>query len=167
VQGTPAFIAPEQALGRPHIDNRADIYGTGCLAYWLLTGQLVFTGNTPMQLLVQHAQTMPEPPSARTELPIPPELDAIVLTCLAKDPSGRPRTARELGYPPPRPHPNRSRGKNTIQTPEFFNSQPISNSYYVSVTENDSKFFVLIDRYAREPQLFLCRAISMKSGPSV
>ena len=49
-----------------------------------------------MQLLVQHAQGTPEPPSARTELPIPKELDAIVLACLAKDPSDRPQTAREL-----------------------------------------------------------------------
>jgi serine/threonine-protein kinase len=96
VQGTPAFIAPEQVLGGLPVDNRADIYGTGCLTYWLLTGQLVFTGDTPMQLLVQHAQAMPEPPSARTEMPIPKELDAIVLACLAKDPSERPQTAREL-----------------------------------------------------------------------
>ncbi len=98
VQGTPAFMAPEQVLGEAHIDNRADIYGTGCLAYWLLTGQLVFPGNTPMQLLVQHAHSMPEPPSARTELPIPTELDGIVLACLAKDPSDRPQTARELAH---------------------------------------------------------------------
>jgi serine/threonine-protein kinase len=96
VQGTPAFMAPEQALGGQPVDNRADIYGTGCLIYWLLTGQLVFTGDTPMQLLVQHAQAMPAPPSARTELPIPEELDAIVLACLAKSPSDRPQTAREL-----------------------------------------------------------------------
>lgn len=96
VQGTPAFMAPEQVLGGPHIDNRADIYATGCLAYWLLTGQLVFHGDTPMQLLVQHAHAMPEPPSARTELPIPTELDAAVLACLAKDPLDRPQTAREL-----------------------------------------------------------------------
>jgi hypothetical protein len=96
VRGTPAFIAPEQVLGRLRVDNRADIYGTGCLAYWLLTGQLVFTGDTPMQLLVQHAQAMPQPPSARTELPIPKELDAIVLACLAKNPLERPQTADEL-----------------------------------------------------------------------
>ncbi len=96
VQGTPEFIAPEQVLQEPQIDNRADIYATGCLAYWLLTGQLVFTGDSPMHLLVQHAQSMPEPPSARTELPIPTELDAIVMACLAKDPSDRPQTAREL-----------------------------------------------------------------------
>ena len=95
VQGTPAFIAPEQVLGRP-VDHRADIYGTGCLTYWLVTGELVFTGDTAMQLLVQHAQATPKPPSARTRLPIPKELDAIVLACLAKDPADRPQTAREL-----------------------------------------------------------------------
>ncbi len=52
VRGTPAFIAPEQALGGRPVDHRTDIYGTGCLLYWLLTGQLVFTGDTPMQLLI-------------------------------------------------------------------------------------------------------------------
>jgi serine/threonine protein kinase len=64
VRGTPAFIAPEQVFGRRPVGHRADIYGTGCLTYWQLTGQLVFTGDTPMQLLIQiqHAQTMPEPP---------------------------------------------------------------------------------------------------------
>jgi hypothetical protein len=96
VQGTPAFIAPEQVLGGRPVDHRADIYGTGCVMYWLLTGQLVFTGDTPMQLLIQHVQAMPEPPSARTTMPIPKELDAIVLACLAKDPSDRPQSAREL-----------------------------------------------------------------------
>ncbi len=96
VRGTPAFMAPEQVLGGRPVDHRTDIYGTGCLAYWLLTGQLVFTGDTPMQLLMKHAQAVPEPPSARTELPIPKDLDAIVVACLAKDPSDRPQTAREL-----------------------------------------------------------------------
>jgi eukaryotic-like serine/threonine-protein kinase len=47
VHGTPAFIAPEQILGSD-LDGRADIYATGCLAYWLLTGRLVFTGDTTM-----------------------------------------------------------------------------------------------------------------------
>jgi serine/threonine-protein kinase len=96
VRGTPAFIAPEQALGSQPVDHRADIYGIGCLAYWLLTGQLVFTGDTPMQLFVQHAQAAPVPPSTRTELLVPKELDAVVLECLAKNPSDRPQTAREL-----------------------------------------------------------------------
>ena len=96
VHGTPAFIAPEQALGGADLDGRADIYATGCVAYWLLTGQLVFTADTPMALLLHHAQTPPTPPSARTELPIPAALDHLVLSCLAKDPAERPQTAREL-----------------------------------------------------------------------
>jgi serine/threonine-protein kinase len=96
VHGTPAFIAPEQVLGRSDLDGRADIYSTGCVAYWLLTGQLVFSGETPMALLLHHAHTPPTPPSARTELPIPPALDHLVLSCLAKDPAERPQSAREL-----------------------------------------------------------------------
>jgi plasmid stabilization system protein ParE len=95
VHGTPAFIAPEQAMGKV-LDGRADIYATGCVAYWLLTGQFVFTAETSMGLLLQHAQTPAVPPSARTDLPIPPALDALVLSCLAKDPANRPQTAREL-----------------------------------------------------------------------
>lgn len=59
VQGTPAFIAPEQAMGTD-LDGRADIYATGCVAYWLLTGQFVFTAETPMGLLMQHAQAPSE-----------------------------------------------------------------------------------------------------------
>jgi serine/threonine-protein kinase len=96
IRGTPAFIAPEQALGRSDLDGRADIYSTGCVAYWLLTGQLVFTGQTPMELLVHHAHTPAAAPSTRTELPIPPGLDQLVLSCLAKDPSDRPQSARDL-----------------------------------------------------------------------
>ena len=95
IQGTPAFIAPEQALGGD-VDGRADIYSTGCVAYWLLTGELVFTADTPMKLLLAHAQAMPDPPSRRTELRLPPELDALVLSCLAKEREHRPQSARDL-----------------------------------------------------------------------
>jgi eukaryotic-like serine/threonine-protein kinase len=95
IHGTPAFIAPEQAMGTD-LDWRADIYATGCVAYWLLTGQFVFTAETPMGLLMQHAKASPPPPSARTHLPIPPALDDLVLSCLAKDPTNRPQSAREL-----------------------------------------------------------------------
>jgi hypothetical protein len=96
IHGTPAFIAPEQALGSADVDARADIYSTGCVAYWLLTGQLVFSADTPMKLLMAHAHTPAEPPSARTEMPIPPDLDAVVLSCLAKDRELRPQSARDL-----------------------------------------------------------------------
>jgi serine/threonine-protein kinase len=89
IHGTPAFMAPEQALGEA-VDGRADIYATGCLAYWLLTGELVFTADSAMGLLVQQAQAPPPPPSRRTELPIPPALEALVMRCLARTrPSAR------------------------------------------------------------------------------
>jgi eukaryotic-like serine/threonine-protein kinase len=96
VQGTPAFIAPEQALGRSTLDGRVDIYATGCVAYWLLTGQPVFTAETSIALLMHHVHTPPQPPSTRSELPIPPALDSLVLSCLAKDPADRPQSAKEL-----------------------------------------------------------------------
>jgi serine/threonine-protein kinase len=96
VQGTPAFMAPEQALGAPDLDGRADIYATGCVAYWLLTGQVVFTAETVIGVLLHHTRTPPAAPSTRTELPIPPALDRLVLQCLAKDPADRPQSAREL-----------------------------------------------------------------------
>jgi eukaryotic-like serine/threonine-protein kinase len=96
IQGTPAFIAPEQILGGADVDARADIYSTGCVAYWLLTGQLVFTADTAMKTLLAHAHTAPEPPSSRTTIAIPPALDALVLSCLAKDREHRPKSARDL-----------------------------------------------------------------------
>jgi serine/threonine-protein kinase len=95
VQGTPAFIAPEQALGGV-VDGRADLYATGCVAYWLLTGQHVFTADTPMGVVLHHVHTAPTAPSVRADQPIPPALDSLILSCLAKDPSARPQTAREL-----------------------------------------------------------------------
>jgi len=94
--GTPAYIAPEQATGAFQVDARADIYAIGCVAYFLLTGQLVFTAETPMGVVMHHAQTEPTPPSRRSELPIPEDLDRLVMDCLPKDPAKRPQTARAL-----------------------------------------------------------------------
>jgi serine/threonine-protein kinase len=96
VGGTPAFMSPEQALGQRHIDGRADIYALGCVAYWLVTGTLVFPKGTAMAMAVAHSQTPPEPPSQRTELPIPPSFDALILECLAKAPVDRPASAEIL-----------------------------------------------------------------------
>ena len=94
--GTPAFMAPEIALGRTDVDGRADLYALGCVAYYLLTGQLVFQAETPLAMALAHVNEVPHPPSARSELSIPPALDALILGCLAKDPSQRPSSAREL-----------------------------------------------------------------------
>jgi len=96
IHGTPAFIAPEQALGKAGLDGRVDVYATGCVAFWLLTGQTVFSADTPMGLLLQHVNTLAVAPSTRTEMPIPAALDRVVLECLAKDPKDRPQSAREL-----------------------------------------------------------------------
>jgi eukaryotic-like serine/threonine-protein kinase len=94
--GTPAFMSPEQALGDGEMDGRSDIYALGCVAYWLLTGSLVFKGSTPMETIVLHVNREPEPPSRRTSLLIPADLEKIVLACLAKDPADRPQSADEL-----------------------------------------------------------------------
>jgi eukaryotic-like serine/threonine-protein kinase len=94
--GTPAFMAPEQALGSGLIDGRSDIYAMGCLAYWLVTGQLVFTGRTAVETMLHHTQTKPVPPSKRTELQIPEALDQVILACLEKSPDDRPATADAL-----------------------------------------------------------------------
>ena len=94
VPGTPAYMAPETALGQP-VDGRADLYALGCVAYFMLTGALVFEGEG-LQQLVKRLHDDPVPPSQRTELSIPPDLDALVMALLAREPAGRPSTAREL-----------------------------------------------------------------------
>jgi tRNA A-37 threonylcarbamoyl transferase component Bud32 len=94
--GTPAFMAPEVILGERDVDRRADVYALGCVAYYLLTGQLVFDADTPMKMFMHHVKTPPIPPSQRTELPISRELDEMVLACLEKDPDRRPQDAQEL-----------------------------------------------------------------------
>jgi serine/threonine-protein kinase len=93
--GTPAFMAPEMAHG-DRLDGRADLYSVGCVAYYLLTGQYVFTGETPIQTVLLHVQQEPVPPSRRTENFIPPALEQLVLSCLSKRPEARPQTAGAL-----------------------------------------------------------------------
>jgi serine/threonine-protein kinase len=93
--GTPAYMAPEMALGEP-VDGRADIYALGCVAYYLLTGQLVFEGEKVFQMIANHLQTPPVPPSQRAERPVPPELERLILECLAKSPADRPQSAGQL-----------------------------------------------------------------------
>jgi serine/threonine-protein kinase len=94
--GTPAYMAPEIIMGESDVDPRADVYALGCVAYYLLTGSLVFDADAPMKMLLQHVHERPVPPSARTELPIPRVLDDLVLRCLEKDPDKRPQSAEAL-----------------------------------------------------------------------
>jgi eukaryotic-like serine/threonine-protein kinase len=94
--GTPAYIAPEMVRGDRVADHRVDLYTLGCVAYWLLTGRLVFQAPNAIQLMYQHANTPPVPPSQLSEFEIPPALDAVILACLAKFPEERPQSAAEL-----------------------------------------------------------------------
>ena len=96
VLGTPAFMAPEMVHGGS-VDGRADLYSLGCVGYFLLTGHLVFEGETAIQTVLLHVQQEPVPPSQRTENPVPPDLERLVLACLAKNPGDRPQSAAELG----------------------------------------------------------------------
>jgi tRNA A-37 threonylcarbamoyl transferase component Bud32 len=93
--GTPAYMAPEVALGE-HADGRADLYALGCVAYYLLTGRLVFEAENVFQVVVKHLQDEPEPPSRRTDQSVPASLDAVVLACLVKQRETRMRSAGDL-----------------------------------------------------------------------
>jgi eukaryotic-like serine/threonine-protein kinase len=96
VGGTPSFMSPEQVLGDRPLDGRSDIYAVGCLAYWLVTGRLVFTGRTPIEIMLQHTQATPTPPSQRSELPLSDSFDELIMACLEKNPDDRPPTAENL-----------------------------------------------------------------------
>jgi eukaryotic-like serine/threonine-protein kinase len=94
--GTPAYMAPEIILGEGEVDRRADVYALGCVAYYLLTGKVVFEAETSLQMVAKHLQVTPIPPSRRAEVELPPALERLVLACLAKAPADRPESAREL-----------------------------------------------------------------------
>jgi len=95
VNGTPAYMPPE-AIATGDTDARGDLYSLGCVAYWLLTGSLVFPGAQSIAMMAAHAHTPPEPPTRRAEMPIPRELEEIIMSLLAKDPEQRPQSALEL-----------------------------------------------------------------------
>lgn len=94
VGGTPATMAPEVVKGRA--DARSDLYGLGCVAYWLLTGRTVFPRDGVEAVLRAHAEDAPVPPSQLIETGVPPALEAVVMCCLEKDPARRPVSAKDL-----------------------------------------------------------------------
>jgi hypothetical protein len=96
VEGTPLYMAPE-TLDHPGAgDPRSDLYALGAVAYLLITGQSVFAGESMDAILGHHRKTAPEPCNQRRPDACSPELEALVLRCLEKDPSRRPQTAGEL-----------------------------------------------------------------------
>ena len=94
VIGTAQYLSPEQARGEK-VDARSDVYSLGCVLYEMLTGEPPFVGDSPVAVAYQHVREDPVPPSQRHE-GIPPELDAVVLKALAKNPDNRYQTAAEM-----------------------------------------------------------------------
>jgi serine/threonine-protein kinase len=94
VLGTAHYISPEQGRGEP-VDVRSDIYSVGCMLYELLVGKPPFTSDTLVGILYKHISEAPEPPS-QANSKVPPEIDAIVLKALAKDPAERYQSACEM-----------------------------------------------------------------------
>jgi len=96
VTGTPLYLSPEAVNEPERLDARADVYALGAVAYYMLTGQPVFTGATVMEICMKHVRETPEPPSARLGRPVSPALEQLILRCLAKGRAERPGDAGAL-----------------------------------------------------------------------
>jgi CheY-like chemotaxis protein len=95
IMGTVDYMSPEQALGAPNIDHRADIYSLGCTLFFLLLGKPPYQGPTVMATLLKHREApIPSITEARPE--VPAELDAVVRRMLAKAPADRYQTMSEV-----------------------------------------------------------------------
>jgi serine/threonine-protein kinase len=93
--GTPAYMAPEQALGDPAMDHRADLYALGVIAYEMLAGRHPFAGRTAQALAAAHLTETPTELAERRP-DAPPGLAALVMRLLAKDPAARPQRADDV-----------------------------------------------------------------------
>jgi predicted Ser/Thr protein kinase len=96
ITGTPLYIAPETVTAPESVDARTDLYALGAVGYWLLTGTHVFGGRTILEVCAHHLHSLPEPPSARLQAPVASDLEAVILSCLAKRPEDRPASAHVL-----------------------------------------------------------------------
>jgi serine/threonine-protein kinase len=94
--GTPLYMSPEAIASPSKVNAQSDLYALGAVAYFLLTGQPVFSGESVVEICSHHLHTVPVPPSRRVATPIPGDLEAIVLDCLKKQPGERPPSAHEL-----------------------------------------------------------------------
>ncbi len=109
ILGTPNYIAPEQADGRP-VDTRADLYSLGAVLYEMLTGKVLYQGDNPAMVIMQH-MTAPIPKVTQARPDVPPAVEAVLNRCLAKKPAERFGTPADLvaaiaaitGKPAPQP----------------------------------------------------------------
>ena len=92
--GTAQYLSPEQARGAP-VDQTSDLYSTGIVLFELLTGEVPFSGDTPVEIAMKHLSEVPKPPSElRAE--VPDDLDSVVLRALSKEPAERYQSAAAM-----------------------------------------------------------------------
>jgi eukaryotic-like serine/threonine-protein kinase len=96
ITGTPMYLSPEAITTPEAVDERTDIYALGAVAYFLLAGHDVFSGETVVEVLSRHMLQEPLPPSTHLAEPLASDLEQLVLQCLAKDPTDRPPSASSL-----------------------------------------------------------------------
>lgn len=94
--GTPLYMSPEAIERSDHVDARSDLYAVGAVGYFLLTGEPVFNGNSVVEICMAQIKQIPARPSERLRRAVSPELEDVLLSCLAKRPEDRPQTAKEL-----------------------------------------------------------------------
>jgi eukaryotic-like serine/threonine-protein kinase len=95
--GTPLYMSPESITAPDGVDARSDLYAVGAVAYFLLTSGPPFRAATVAEVCAHHVHSVPERPSARLGRPVPADLEAVVLRCLAKSPTDRFADAATLG----------------------------------------------------------------------
>jgi serine/threonine-protein kinase len=96
IVGTPLYLSPEALTAPDRVDARSDLYAVGAVGYFLLTGVPPFSGNNLLEVCGHHLHSNPVPPSERLGAPIPRQLEALILSCLAKSPERRPASAASL-----------------------------------------------------------------------
>ena len=94
--GTPMYMAPEAIKGERFVDGRSDLYALGAVGYFLLAGAPMFTSTRLVEVIGHHLHTVPEPLSVRRPGDVPPDLEAVLMRCLAKSPDERFATAEAL-----------------------------------------------------------------------
>jgi serine/threonine-protein kinase len=96
ITGTPLYLAPEAIASPDSVDARSDLYALGAVGYFLITGQHVFDAATVVEVCSKHLLEAPVPPSQRLGRAVPPDLEALILACLAKRREDRPASAQAM-----------------------------------------------------------------------